>query len=141
MDDRAAVIAANECFYLAFERRDLAAMAACWSGTDGDACIHPGWEPVYGNEAVMETWEGIFETGVPMHFSVSDIVVQLLGDIARVHNVENISVAGEGETIGRVAVTHLYLRRAGQWQMVLHHGSPIAPFGEPAFRAEETEFH
>ncbi len=141
MDDRSAVIAANERFYRAFERRDLAAMAACWSGTDGDACIHPGWEPVYGNEAVMEAWAGIFATGVPMQFTVSDLVVQLLGDIARVHNVENISVAGEREAIGRVAVTHLFLRRGGQWRMVLHHGSPIAADGEAPERLAEPEFH
>lgn len=141
MDDRAAVIAANDRFYRAFETRDLEAMARVWSGTDGDACIHPGWEPVYGNEAVMEAWASIFATGMPMHFVVSDVVVQLLGDIARVHNVENISVAADRESIGRVAVTHLFIRRSGAWRLVLHHGSPIAAENDAPERLREPEYH
>lgn len=141
MDDRAAVIAANDRFYRAFEARDLAAMTAVWSGTDGDACIHPGWEPMYGSAAVMEAWAGIFSSGMPMHFHVTDVVVQLLGDVARVHNVENISVAGSREPIGRVAVTHLFLRRPGGWRLVLHHGSPIAADAETGVRAPEPEYH
>ncbi len=141
MDDRTAVLAANSRFYRAFERRDQTAMAACWSGTPGDACIHPGWEPVYGSEAVMESWANIFATGLPMRFLVADVVVQLLGDVARVHNVEHISIAGDGETLGRVAVTHLFIRRPEGWRLVLHHGSPIASEAESAEPATEPEFH
>ncbi len=140
MDDRAAVIAANDRFYRAFEARDLEAMSRVWSCTDGDACIHPGWEPVYGSEAVMEAWAGIFSTGMPMKFLVSDVVVQLLGDLARVHNVENIRF-GDGEPIGRVAVTHLFIRRPSGWRLVLHHGSPIAAENEATPRAREPEYH
>jgi len=139
MDDRTAVLAANARFYKAFERRDLRAMGECWSGTAGDACIHPGWEPLYGNTAVMEAWANIFATGVPMRFVVADVVVQLLGDIARVHNVENISLSDDGEAVGRVAVTHIFIRRPEGWRLVLHHGSPIAAEGEAA--EAEPEYH
>ncbi len=139
MDDRTAVLAANARFYKAFERRDLRAMGDCWSGTAGDACIHPGWEPLYGNTAVMEAWANIFATGVPMRFVVADVVVQLLGDIARVHNVENISLSDDGEAVGRVAVTHIFIRRPEGWRLVLHHGSPIAAEGEAA--ESEPEYH
>jgi ketosteroid isomerase-like protein len=141
MDDRAAVLAANDRFYRTFERRDIEGMAACWSGTDGDACIHPGWEPVYGHTAVMEAWANIFATGVPMRFVVVDVVVQILGDIARVHNIEDIRVAGDEEVIGRVAVTHLFLRRPGGWRLVLHHGSPIAAEPDADEAAADDEFH
>lgn len=141
MDDRTAVLAANARFYKAFERRDLSAMAELWSGTAGDACIHPGWEPLYGHTAVMEAWTNIFATGVPMHFLVTDVVVQLLGDVARVHNVEHISLSGGGETLGRVAVTHLFIRRPEGWRMVLHHGSPIAAEAEAHDVPSEPDYH
>lgn len=141
MDDRTAVLAANARFYKAFEARDLPAMGAVWSGTAGDACIHPGWEPLYGNAAVMEAWVNIFATGVPMHFTVTDVVVQLLGDVARVHNVEHIRLTGDSETLGRVAVTHLYVRRPDGWRLVLHHGSPIAAESEADEPAGEADYH
>ena len=70
MDDAEAVGAANDAFYLAFEKRDLLRMRACWRGHPDDVCIHPGWEVTRGKK-IMESWRDIFATGMPMRFVIS----------------------------------------------------------------------
>ena len=39
---------ANEAFYMAFNRRDLAAMEALWSAGHEAVCLHPGWPALIG---------------------------------------------------------------------------------------------
>jgi ketosteroid isomerase-like protein len=131
MNDREAVLRANDHFYRVFEARDLVAMSAVWAQTVNDCCIHPGWEIVRGFPAVMQSWRSIFSSGAPMRFRITSVAVSIEGDVARVHNVENIFVGDDSEPLGRVAVTHLFVKREERWLMTLHHGSPIA--------AEETE--
>src|SRR2546421_709306 len=42
-DEAAAVQAANQAFYRAFEALDLAAMDAVWAHEGACTCLHPGW--------------------------------------------------------------------------------------------------
>ena len=139
MDDAEAVGAANDAFYLAFEKRDLLRMRACWRGHPDDVCIHPGWEVMRGKK-VMESWRDIFATGMPMRFVISDVSIEVVGNVARVHNVENIYLGGDGDPLGRVAVTHLFQRVGADWLLVLHHGSPIAQ-NEPPEPDDNDEYH
>ncbi|HEY6335991.1 MAG TPA: nuclear transport factor 2 family protein, partial [Alphaproteobacteria bacterium] len=55
----ATVLAVNEAFYRAFADRDLTAMDKVWARVVEVACVHPGWAPLYGRDAVMESWAGI----------------------------------------------------------------------------------
>src|SRR5579872_1862933 len=62
MGDRSeegAVLAVNQAFYDAITARDLAAMDRLWARTGAVACAHPGWPPLFGRTAVMESWGGI----------------------------------------------------------------------------------
>ena len=52
--DHEAVLFANEAFYQAFAARDLAAMEEVWAHHCPVACIHPGWPPLHGRQAVNE---------------------------------------------------------------------------------------
>ena len=51
---------ANDAFYLAFNSGDLDQMSAIWSRDYPVVCIHPGWPPLFGYEAVLQSWEQIF---------------------------------------------------------------------------------
>jgi len=57
--DQAAVLFANEAFYRAFADRDVAAMTALWAESAPVLCIHPGWPPVHGSDAVLASWTRI----------------------------------------------------------------------------------
>jgi len=51
----------NDAFYLAFNTRDIEKMAEIWSEMYPVVCIHPGWPPLFGREAVLQSWTRIFE--------------------------------------------------------------------------------
>lgn len=40
--ERTEVLAVNEAFYRAFEKKDIEAMSAVWSQGTASLCIHPG---------------------------------------------------------------------------------------------------
>ena len=59
MRDEAEVLFANDAFYNAFISRDIVALETVWATNAQVVCIHPGWPPLYGREAVMRSWTDI----------------------------------------------------------------------------------
>src|SRR5690348_3483190 len=53
------ILLANDAFYAAFADRDDEAMDALWARGALVACVHPGWPPLVGRDAVMASWRGI----------------------------------------------------------------------------------
>ena len=61
-----------------------------------------------------------------MEFQLSDILIQVAGDIAWVLCMETIKNKQDGETQeAQVLATNLYERVNGRWLMVHHHGSHV----------------
>ena len=125
-DDLAAVHAANVRFYRAFESLTLADMERLWAHTSYVACVHPGWQRLVGWEAVRESWDAIFRNTVEMRFTITDVRVEMRGDLAWVLCTENIL----SETRGNLAVTailatNVFERHDPAWLMVHHHASHI----------------
>ncbi len=122
----AAVAEANLGFYRAFESLDTGQMEAVWAQDDAVKCIHPGWALIQGPEAVMQSWEQIFNAATMMQFTVTGIDVTVEGEWAYVACTENLtSVIGGRVTEAKVQATNIYRKRAGRWRMVHHHGSPV----------------
>ena len=124
--DADAVRAVNRAYYEAFEARDLDAMSDIWLHGDDVVCTHPGWKTLHGWGAVAGSWFALF--GGPQHLQVilTDERVHLSGDVAWVTVDENLI----GENVGAtVAAVNLFRLIDGDWRMVLHHGSPVAPTG------------
>ena len=59
--DPAIVEFANDAFYAAFNRRDLAGMSDLWAQDMPCVCIHPGWRPIVGRDEILRSWEHIFK--------------------------------------------------------------------------------
>ena len=120
------VTRANEAFYEAFESLDIAKMDAVWALQDYVTCVHPGWTLRTGWPQVRDSWVLIFNNTFSMEFELTDLQVQVAGDIAWVICVENIS-SRQGETLQetRVLATNLYERMGEEWKMIHHHGSPV----------------
>jgi len=112
-----AVLFANQAFYHAFNSRDLALMDRLWAHHTPVACIHPGWNPLVGREAVMESWEQIFAnpSGATLHAQEERTVVT--SGHAYVLVYEGI---GEHSLIA----TNLFLREEGEWRLIHHHAGP-----------------
>ena len=139
MTDTEAVLAANAAFYRAIEALDDAAMAACWTRTPADTCIHPGWPILRGWTEVLSSWRAIFAGTTYMRFVVSDHEVLVDGDSAQVTCYENLYVIGPaGTQHAQVAATNVFVRTDDGWRVRLHHGSPVHHAVDPGAQVEEA---
>jgi len=123
MSVREAVLFANEAFYRAFADRDMAAMDAVWSARFDVACLHPGWQPLFGRAAVMESWSNILGNPQSPKIRPREPHVQLLGETAVVVCYEEI----DGSFL---LASNVYVHEGQIWKMVLHQGGATA--GAPA---------
>ncbi len=124
--DEQEVMTANGAFYEALQHLDLAKMDAAWWHEDWVKCIHPGWELIQGWDEIHESWESIFRSTEKMRVSVSRPFVKVLGDVAWVSCIENVTSTFEGGfATAVVEATNIFLRRAGHWRMIHHHAAPL----------------
>ena len=125
-DDVGAVRAANDRFYRAFESLTLAEMEAVWAHGEHVACVHPGWPRLSGWSAVRDSWEAIFRNTREMRFTITDVQVELRGDLAWVLCTENILSEARGNlSVTAILATNVFERRGGDWRIVHHHASHI----------------
>jgi ketosteroid isomerase-like protein len=121
-----AVRAANHRFYAAFESLDLAQMEAVWAHDDAVECVQPGWDLLLGWDEVRERWERIFANTKRVRVALSCEWVRVEGDVAWVACTARITTAfAEGFDEDIVQATNIFLRRDGQWLLVVHHASPV----------------
>ena len=131
MDEHKAVLAANRAFYHAFETLEMGEMEKRWLQESYITCVHPGWPLLGGWGPVMASCERIFAHTESMRFTLSDVRVEVVGDLAWVVLIENFESSGTGGgSRSQVLSTNIFEKRTGAWLMVHHHGSPI--FAPPA---------
>jgi ketosteroid isomerase-like protein len=128
MNERSAVIAANDAFYRAVESLDLTRMEVVWLHAASISCVHPGWRLLTGWGPVMESWQRIFANTLAMDFTITDARAEVVGDVAWVVCVENLESAHRDQTAtAQLQATNIFRRHDGQWWLVHHHASPISP--------------
>ena len=82
--------------------------------------------------AVRDSWEAIFRNTLEMRFTITDVRVEVRGDLAWVLCTENIlSQARENLSVTSILATNVFERRGGEWLLVHHHASHVlaAPAG------------
>jgi ketosteroid isomerase-like protein len=114
-----AVLAANQRFYDAFSAHDSGAMARLWARDLTVACVHPGWEALYGREAVLASFRAILADPRAPEVRPSDERVILVGKTALVMCTEHVLGA-------ELVATNVLALEEGEWKMVHHHASPTA---------------
>ncbi|MGZ6143807.1 MAG: nuclear transport factor 2 family protein [Myxococcales bacterium] len=125
-DARTEVLAANAAFYAAFARRDAAAMDELWARDAPVACLHPGWEPLLGRDAVVHSWRGILlGGGAPPSIRCEQPIAHLAGGTAFV-------ICSEIVPGGALVATNVFVHERGAWRMVHHHASPAPPRPQPS---------
>ena len=121
-DEEAAVAAANDAFYAAFEAGDLPALLAVWEHSVDVSCTHPGWPALHGWEAVRASWERMGMGPGTQQFIITDARIRVSGDLSWVTLDENLL----GTRASTVTSVNLFRRQDdGRWLMVAHHGSPV----------------
>jgi ketosteroid isomerase-like protein len=113
------ILEANERFYRAFASGDVGGMDAVWAREVPVACVHPGWTALEGRQAVMTSWERIFEAEPgPPDVRMSDAAARLVGEAAIVVCLEHL----EGTTL---VATNVFVREQGEWRITHHHASAV----------------
>lgn len=137
--DREAVLAANRALYEALENGDLEAVEDTWLGPGeaddkgGVVCVHPGWPVLRGRAQVTRSYMLIMANTEYIQFFLTDVEVDVQGDVALVTCTENILSGGEAEEEGelgplvggKVVSTNLFRRTGAGWKLWSHHGSPV----------------
>ena len=117
---------AEEAFYEAFSRGELADMMRVWATSADIVCVHPGGPRLTGVEEIRRSWAQIFHGGMPRSFTLRGCHILASGE-QRIHLLEeNISVPGTNFVSPPVLATNVYRRQAQGWRMILHHAS-VAP--------------
>lgn len=119
MSEHAAVLFANDAFYLAFQNRDLEAMDAIWAEATPVTCIHPGWAPIEGRDEVMASWEAILTAPTAPNIDCENATVRVFGEFACV-------LCHEVLEQGFLVATNLFAREGGRWR-IIHHQAGAAP--------------
>jgi uncharacterized protein (TIGR02246 family) len=121
-----AVLAANEAFYRAFEKKDLEAITAVWSQGTSSLCIHPGRNAIRGWEGIRSSWEAIFRNTSYLEIEADIVRVDVSGDLAYVVLIETVlQVTGRRQSKAQSMATNVFERMGQQWYLVHHHGSPL----------------
>lgn len=125
-DERTEVLAANEAFYRAFEKKDIEAMSAIWSQGTGSRCIHPGRNVIRGWKDIRYSWEQIFKNTNYLEIEAEIITVEVRETIAYVIVSEKVLQVSGGRRLNAESIaTNIFERMASSWYLVHHHGSPI----------------
>ena len=114
------VLAANEAFYDAFGAADMQAMSAIWAHEADVTCLHPGWNPIFGREEVLDSWQRIMSGPDRPSIECVGARAMVQGDTGTVICYENL---GEGYLIA----TNIFVMEAGAWRMTHHHASGLMP--------------
>src|SRR4029077_5036972 len=125
-------------FYFALESLDVDLMEEVWA-TDGSAiCVHPGRERLAGWETVRASWEQIFRNTTFMRVDVSEVSVEVQGNVAWVTCLENITTSVRDQmTRAQAYATNIFVFEDERWLMVLHHASLLARAGENMYEDEK----
>ncbi len=126
--ERRAVLAANDAFYRAFAAGDAAVMADLWSRSLLVACIHPGWAPLAGRQAVLDSWNAILAAPQPTQVSCRDAWASRVGPSAVDGPADRAMVICKEVLAGQglLAATNLFVREDDAWRIFHHHAGPVA---------------
>lgn len=115
-----AVLHANEAFYRAFSRGDVAAMRALWAERHEVTCIHPGAAILRGRSAVLGSWQQLLVGTMP-RMRCDDPEVHLLGSTALVTCYE-----GNDAHPAHLVATNLFVLESDTWKMIHHQAGPLS---------------
>lgn len=118
-EDLAGVLAVNAAFYTAFAARDGATMERLWAERHPVACVHPGWPPLLGRAAVIESWQRILANPQAPKIRCFRERALLYGSVALV-------ICHEILEEGLLVATNTFVREGGLWRLAHHQSSPVA---------------
>ena len=127
MTDPEQVVEANLKFYFALESLDVDLMDEVWATDASAICVLPNSNRLVGWENIRGSWEQIFRNTTFMRIDVSEVSVEVQGNVAWVACLENITTAvGDQMRRAQAYATNIFVFEDDRWLMVLHHTSLLS---------------
>ncbi|MUG93005.1 DUF4440 domain-containing protein [Scytonema sp. UIC 10036] len=125
-NQRSEILAVNDAFYRAFEKKDIEAMGAVWSQGTASLCIHPGWNVLKGWKDIQSSWVNIFKNTAYVEIDTDIITTEVRENIAYVVLIENVLQIANGRKLKAQSIaTNVFELLGGKWYLVHHHASPV----------------
>lgn len=118
-------------FYEALQHGDIERLMATWADDDEISCVHPGGPRLVGMNAIRASFEAMFARGPIV--AAAESVRRVQSHASAVHSVvERVRVSSaEGEQVGWLVATNVYLKTPQGWRMVAHHASHAGTVAMP----------
>ncbi len=122
------IIKSNSRFYEALGDRDLELMKTVFVPDERAGCTHPGWIMLRGYDAIIQSWENVFDPEDKLHINLHNVTVDLRGDSAWVTCIQELTYIRRDPVMMNVSVsTNIFEKTDSGWLMLIHHASPV-PF-------------
>ena len=118
MTENDALRAANAAYYRAFTRRDADAMSRLWA-QDDVSCVHPGWPPIVGRDAVLASYRDIFRYPLQEEIELGAETLIRAANDGRIVCIEKL-----GGTL--LVATNWFRLVDAEWRLVHHQASLLA---------------
>ena len=101
-------------------------MRKVWKNDSKAGCVHPGWTILRSWEAIMQSWENVFDPNDSVDVKLSDVKVQINGNAAWLTcTQEMIYVNRNPISFNLSQATNIFEKDSSKWLMIIHHASPI----------------
>ncbi len=125
LEDFASPALVEAFFYEAFAQLDGELMSRVWFDSEQAYCVHPGGHPLYGHQAVVESWRSMFQGAQPLVLFYKVLHKQEWDDLA-IHLVEERLSSRDGRHQGLIMASNCYVRTQEGWRLFSHHGSSVS---------------
>ena len=122
------IIKANNRFYEALGERDLELMKTVFVADERAGCTHPGWIMLRGYDAIIQSWENVFDPEDKLHINLHNVTVDIKAQSAWVTCLQELTYIKRDPVMMNVSVsTNIFEKTERGWLMLIHHASPV-PF-------------
>lgn len=126
MSENQELLAANQAFYRAFEKKNIDSLSEICSQGAATICIHPGRDALRGWENIRTSWVTIFKNTNYLEIETDVISTEVSGNLGYVVLIENLSQVVRGRRMeAQSMATNIFEYMGGKWYLIHHHGSPI----------------
>jgi uncharacterized protein (TIGR02246 family) len=132
---------AEQAFYEAFERGDLAALMAVWATQEEIVCVHPQGPRLVGHDAIEQSYKQIFGSGMQLRVEIAQSHQYHTQALAVHCVIEMLTVQGEREAPPPIAAVNVFALTDDGWRMVAHHSSAVPPAGAVAESVHDHTLH
>ena len=120
------VLDINTLFYRALGTRDLELMKEVWVKDERAGCVHPGWTILRSWDAIMQSWQNVFDPEDQVDINLSNLTIKIKNDVAWVTCVQEMVYLNRDPLMYNISQsTNIFEKCNNEWKMVIHHASPI----------------